>query len=344
MIATTRCPRHQACSRRWNDRFLQLLPAIQEQAKFAFRRAPADAQEELVQETIATAYNLFLNLCRQGKTSLAYATPLAKFAIRHVREGRRIGSRSNSLDITSPCTCAAKTITIERLDRFNCRRGEWREVLIEDRTAGPAETAAARSIGRLGCDRCLGASGPLPAHWRAAKQREWQHESSGSARPGSASCGTGSKRTGSSSTARLQKSSRASKRHAVVDRPFDPVTGRLQVRHRVIWQFSDRTIERHRRAQGHLPSERLLAGLQKGAKFSSRETYPRSVNLSVLDRVPKMLPVPALIATGCNDSSPGGICTHWKSPPFTVHSSLTFRHFVLQTSDSRVAPAVANCS
>jgi hypothetical protein len=144
MIATARNPRRQACSRRWNDKFLQLLPAIREQATYAFRRVPTDAQEELVQETIATAYGMFVSLCRRGKTSLVYATPLSKYAVRHVREGRRIGSRCNSLDITSPCTCAAKRITIERLDRFNGRRGEWREVLVEDRTAGPAEIAATK--------------------------------------------------------------------------------------------------------------------------------------------------------------------------------------------------------
>jgi DNA-binding CsgD family transcriptional regulator len=33
---------------------------------------------------------------------------------------------------------------IERIDRFNRGRGEWREVLLEDRTAGPAEIAMTR--------------------------------------------------------------------------------------------------------------------------------------------------------------------------------------------------------
>ena len=37
-----------------------------------------------------------------------------------------------------------KRITVERLDHFDERKGEWKEVLIEDRHAGPAETAAAR--------------------------------------------------------------------------------------------------------------------------------------------------------------------------------------------------------
>ena len=80
MIASARNPIRKACSRRWNDKFLQLLPAIREQAEYAFRRVPFDAREELVQEAIATAYDLFVSLCRRGKTSLAYATPLTKFA------------------------------------------------------------------------------------------------------------------------------------------------------------------------------------------------------------------------------------------------------------------------
>ena len=144
MTATASKPIRKACSRRWNDKFLQLLPAIREQAQFAFRGVPIEAREELVQEVIATAYDLFVRLCRRGKSALVYATPLSRFAVRHVRQGRRVGSRCNSLDITSPCTCVAKRITIERLDQFDHCRGQWREVLVEDRTAGPAETAAAR--------------------------------------------------------------------------------------------------------------------------------------------------------------------------------------------------------
>ena len=67
-----------------------------EQAEYAFRRVPVDAREELILEVVAAAYVLFVSLCRRGKTALVYPTPLAKFAIRHVREGRRIGSRCKS--------------------------------------------------------------------------------------------------------------------------------------------------------------------------------------------------------------------------------------------------------
>ena len=97
-----------------------------------------------MQETIATAYGLFVRLCRRRKSALVYATPLAQFAIKKVRAGRRIGSRGNSRDVMSPRARVAKGFTIERLDRFNWRTGQWREALVEDRTAGPAEIAETR--------------------------------------------------------------------------------------------------------------------------------------------------------------------------------------------------------
>jgi hypothetical protein len=144
MIAIARSPKRKAASRRRNDKFLELLPTIQQQAEYAFRRVPVEAREELVQQTIATAYGLFVSLCRRGKMALVYATPISQFAIKRVRAGRRPGSRSNSRDIMSPRAQSTKGFTIERLDRFNQRTGEWREVLLEDRTAGPAQIAETR--------------------------------------------------------------------------------------------------------------------------------------------------------------------------------------------------------
>jgi hypothetical protein len=144
MLATARSPKRKPASRRRTDKFIAMLPAISEQANFAFRRLPLEAREELVQEVVAQAYSLFVRLCQRRKPALVYPTPLAQFAIRKVRAGRRLGSPSNRRDVTSPCAGVAKGFTIERLDRFNRRTGHWREALVEDRTAGPAETAVAR--------------------------------------------------------------------------------------------------------------------------------------------------------------------------------------------------------
>jgi len=44
----------------------------------------------------------------------------------------------------SPCAGTAKGFVIRRLDRFDRRNCAWRESLVEDHTAGPAEIAATR--------------------------------------------------------------------------------------------------------------------------------------------------------------------------------------------------------
>ena len=47
-------------------------------------------------------------------------------------------------DVSSAYAQQAKGFTVERLDRYDAENDEWREILIEDRRSGPAETAAAR--------------------------------------------------------------------------------------------------------------------------------------------------------------------------------------------------------
>ena len=127
-----------------HDQFLPLLPHIQEQASFAFRTQPPELREELIAEVVANAYVAFKRLVDRGLSHLAYATPLAKFAITKAKAGYRVGTKLNVRDISSPYAQQRKGFTVGRLDRFDARKGEWREVVVEDRKAGPADTAAAR--------------------------------------------------------------------------------------------------------------------------------------------------------------------------------------------------------
>jgi hypothetical protein len=121
-----------------------MLPAIRLQARVAFRSFGPEAKEELIQEVVANAYVAFVRLVERGKTRLAYASPLASYAIRQVRVGRRVGNKANVNDVSSAMAKVSKGITVERLDRFDSEGGVWREVLVEDRHAGPAEVAASR--------------------------------------------------------------------------------------------------------------------------------------------------------------------------------------------------------
>jgi len=124
--------------------FEDLLPAIHQQAQVAFRFSPREEREELIAEVVANAFCAFHRLVQRGKTELAYATPLAWYAIRQVREGRRVGTKMNKHDVTSRYCQQTKEITVDRLDQFDHEQDTWQEVLVEDRSATPADIAVTR--------------------------------------------------------------------------------------------------------------------------------------------------------------------------------------------------------
>lgn len=124
-----------------HESFLEMLPAIERYARQAFRGHDPVEREERVAEVVADSFVAFRRLTELGRSELAYAAPLAMYAVRHVRSGRRVGTPLNKRDVLSP---ANRRVTVEPLPRFPHGDGEWQEVLVEDRHAGPAETAAAR--------------------------------------------------------------------------------------------------------------------------------------------------------------------------------------------------------
>ena len=137
-------PSRRVASTQHHAQFVAMLPQIRKLARLAFRAARPELKEELIAEVVANAFCAFNRLVERGKEDIAYATPLATFAVKQVRAGRRVGGRLNVRDITSRHAQLAKGIAVERLDQFDHDVDEWREVLVEDRQAGPAETAASR--------------------------------------------------------------------------------------------------------------------------------------------------------------------------------------------------------
>ena len=144
MVALVKSNSVVATQKSQHARFLAMLPQIRRQASIAFRNQRFEVREELIQEVIANSYRAWVLLVRRGKESVVYPTPLAQYAIRQVRGGRRVGGRLNLHDILSPQARRHYGITIERIDRRDPQDGVWNEQLVEDRRAGPAETAAAR--------------------------------------------------------------------------------------------------------------------------------------------------------------------------------------------------------
>lgn len=123
-----------------HELFLTMLPWITNLARRAFQRFDSERRNDLVHEVIATAYVAFARLVEQGKQDIAYATPLANFAIRRVLDGRRAGSSMRRNDVMFDARGESDIKLIRRSDRYD----EWHEALVEDHHAGPAETAAAR--------------------------------------------------------------------------------------------------------------------------------------------------------------------------------------------------------
>jgi hypothetical protein len=121
-----------------------MLPGIRKCARHAFQSLPPEAREEAVADVIANALVAFIRLVERGKVELAYPTVLARYGIAQHRCGRRVGTKLNVLDITSPYCRAMKRVVVERLDRFDDEEGVWKEILIEDGHATPAELAASR--------------------------------------------------------------------------------------------------------------------------------------------------------------------------------------------------------
>ena len=137
-------PSRVRLTREQQSQFLKMLPLIVRQARLAFRAKDPESRDELTAEVVANALVCFTRLAELGRESSAFGTPLGMYAVRQARAGRRVGTKSNANDVGSPYAQVAKGIRVRRLDHRDKETGEWREILIEDRRAGPAETAAAR--------------------------------------------------------------------------------------------------------------------------------------------------------------------------------------------------------
>jgi hypothetical protein len=128
----------------WQSRFLALLPSIERHAKFRFRHRSPELRAELVEETVARALLDYVRLVQRSQEHKACAGALARYAVAQVRAGRRVGGRLNVRDVSSGYCRKRKGVQLEPLDRHDEECGNWQEILVEDRSAGPADIASAR--------------------------------------------------------------------------------------------------------------------------------------------------------------------------------------------------------
>ena len=128
----------------WHNDFLEMLPHIERHARMAFRDRKGEARDEAVQETVCNACVVYARLAKQGRAGAATWSSLAKYAIRQVRDGRRVGGSLNIKDVTSDHCQLRKQVKVQPLCRWDEPNQEWQEMLVEDKTCTPAELAASR--------------------------------------------------------------------------------------------------------------------------------------------------------------------------------------------------------
>ncbi len=127
----------------WHAGFLNMLPVIRDYARGAFGHLRAELRQDLIQEVIANAMVAYVRLFEQGKVALAFPTVLANFAIRQVRDHRRVGNRLNVKDVLSPYCQKHKGVVVQRLDVFDEEENAWKEAVVEDTRNAPVSDIVA---------------------------------------------------------------------------------------------------------------------------------------------------------------------------------------------------------
>jgi hypothetical protein len=98
--------------------FLDLLPIVERQVRFAFRGRPAVDREEAAAEAVAAAYASYVGLKARGKDPVRdFPSALAAYAVLHVKAGRMMGSGNSTTDALSPLAQRKRGFRVEPLPK-----------------------------------------------------------------------------------------------------------------------------------------------------------------------------------------------------------------------------------
>ena len=129
------------------QQFTAHLPAVDNAARFAFRRRRRQDREEALAEARAAAWSAWHGLIRKGKDPVEVGvTGIANNAVRNVRQGRRIGNRTSggrgAMDIQHPRVRRALGLRVVSFAELaGPQVGSWRDWLAEDNSISPADQA-----------------------------------------------------------------------------------------------------------------------------------------------------------------------------------------------------------
>lgn len=128
----------------WHNRFLAVVPAIVRYARMAFREAAPEAREDLIQEAIANCFVAYARLVERDKEDLAYPTVLAMFAIKQIKDGRRVGKKTNVRDVYDQHAQIKGGFQLKHLGAPRDHSGGWKEQLVENDRTPVADQVAFR--------------------------------------------------------------------------------------------------------------------------------------------------------------------------------------------------------
>jgi hypothetical protein len=126
-----------------NDLFLDCLPPVLRLAKSRFRGLPPVDRDEAVAEAQAAAFQAFNRLHQQGRTDVVFSPGFAAHAVHHVLNDRHVGGSMSSRNVLSRQARQRHGFDLQSL-YVPTTEGDWHELAVEDKHAGPAEVAAFR--------------------------------------------------------------------------------------------------------------------------------------------------------------------------------------------------------
>ena len=124
--------------------FLMILPRIQSQAWNAFQGLSFDLKQELQSEVVGHCWKSFIRLFELGRHEDVSPMSLARFAIRAVRSGRRMGASLNINDVSSNYCQSRLGIRSTPFCMIDQNGEKWAESLIADERARPDQLVMAR--------------------------------------------------------------------------------------------------------------------------------------------------------------------------------------------------------
>jgi hypothetical protein len=144
MIARNHLSAHSSNLDSWQEGFLEMLPRIKHHAHMALRHLAPEERAEALQEVTVSTMIAYRSLVELDKVDIAYPTVLARYAVARYKVGRRVGSHLNCHDVMSPYARHKHRIRVGHF--WQCARceGGWHEMLVENKSAGPAEVASYR--------------------------------------------------------------------------------------------------------------------------------------------------------------------------------------------------------